>query len=171
MKIEKVMCENCGEFFDKVSKEVRRSLKLERKQYCSRSCSAKSEKNLIHFSNVRTTETIHLNASNRRDEFTGFREHFRRVLKRFPETDIDLPYLKEVWDSQQGKCIYSKVDLIFVPKTGKSDPIYTISLDRIDSSIGYIKENVQFISIAMNHMKNAMSDEKVKELLTILKTV
>ena len=70
-----------------------------------------------------------------------------------------------------GICPYSKVTLEFVPKKGKSNPIYTISLDRKDSNLGYIKENIQFISIAMNHLKNSMSEENMQEILTILKTL
>ena len=48
---------------------------------------------------------------------------------------------------------------------------YTISLDRKDSNLGYIKENIHFISIAMNHLKNSMSEENMQEILTILKTL
>ena len=38
-----------------------------------------------------------------------------------------------------------------------------------DSSLGYIKGNIQFISIAMNHMKNNMSHNETLELIEILK--
>ena len=44
-----------------------------------------------------------------------------------------------------------------------------MSLDRKDSSIGYIKSNIQFISIAMNHLKNNMTEEQMQEMLAVLK--
>jgi len=65
-------------------------------------------------------------------------------------------------------CVYSKVQLIH-PTPGSNSHLYTASVDRIDSSLGYVKGNVQFISIAMNHMKANMSDEDMFKLLAILK--
>ena len=38
MKKQSVVCEKCGKTFDKVLKEINRSLKLGRKQFCSLSC-------------------------------------------------------------------------------------------------------------------------------------
>jgi hypothetical protein len=42
------------------------------------------------------------------------------------------------------------------------------SLDRIDSSKGYIKGNIQFISITCNYAKSDMSHE---EMLTFCETI
>lgn len=39
------------------------------------------------------------------------------------------------------------------------------SLDRIDSSKGYIKGNVQFIVAPINYMKSTLSDLEVKQFL------
>lgn len=169
MKTENVTCENCGNTFEKVSKEVTRSIKLGRPQYCSKSCSKSTESNLNHLTSIRTGDVSHLNAGNRRDEFTGFREHIRRIKYRNKEVDLTLQDLKDVFDSQNGICPYSKVKLEPVPKHGKSNPIYTMSLDRKDSSIGYTKDNIQFISISMNHLKNSMTELQMQEMLEILR--
>ena len=171
MKKETVICKTCGNSFEKVSKEVTRSLKLNRPQYCSKSCASRTEINIESLRKTRNTDMTKLNPSNRRDEFTGFREHLKRIKYRTKEVSLTLQDLKDVFESQKGICPYSKVTLEFVPKKGKSNPIYTISLDRKDSNIGYIKENIQFISIAMNHLKNNMSEENMQEILTILKTL
>ena len=40
-----------------------------------------------------------------------------------------------------------------------------MSVDRINSSKGYVKDNIQFISIAMNHLKNNMTHEQMIEIL------
>ena len=169
MKTESVICEQCGESFDKISKEITRSIKLGRQQFCSRSCAGKSVGNIEHLSRINPLDASHLNIYNRRDEFTGFREHLRRIKYRNKEVDLTLQDLKDIFDSQNGICYYSKVKLTTVLKSGKNNPIYTMSLDRKDSSIGYIKSNIQFISIAMNHLKNNMTEEQMQEMLAVLK--
>jgi hypothetical protein len=50
----------------------------------------------------------------------------------------------------------------------EKNPIYTASLDRIDSSKGYIKGNIRWVSRAINWMKNNMDDIMVWELIDIL---
>ena len=169
MKTEDVVCENCGVIFKKPSKEVNRSLKIGRKQYCSISCSKKIEQNIQRL-RAMTPVTEHFKYINRRDKFSEFRQHLLRAKRRKHITDITLQDLKDVWEEQNGICPYSKVRLKAPLYYEKNDPIYTASLDRKDSSLGYIKGNIQFISIAMNLMKNSMTEEKVQELLLILKT-
>ena len=44
------------------------------------------------------------------------------------------------------------------------------SLDRIDSSKGYTKDNVEFVSTSINYMKNSMSKEDTLELIQIIKS-
>ena len=165
-KVE-VSCSFCNKSFLKDDSEVKRNLSIGRKNYCSRSCVGKN--NIKYFGDKVNRSTLHLNIYNRRDEFTGFREHLRRIKYRNKEVDLTLQDLKDVFDSQNGICYYSKVKLTTVLKSGKNNPIYTMSLDRKDSSIGYIKSNIQFISIAMNHLKNNMTEEQMQEMLAVLK--
>ena len=169
MKKQSVVCEKCGKTFDKVLKEINRSLKLGRKQFCSLSCAKKDISNLKHLSKIRIEDAKHLNAYNRVDKFTGFREHLRRIKYRSKEVDLSLEDMLEIWNKQSGICIYSKVKLEKCNNRNVNNPIYSMSLDRIDSSKGYIKDNIQFISIAMNHMKNSMTHEQTLELIEILK--
>lgn len=170
MKKENVTCENCGITFKKVKKEITRSLKLGRKQYCSLSCSKKTKDNLEHWEKVRLKDNISsLNPFNRKDEYTIFRPHLRRANQRNKFCDLTLEQLKEVWDKQQGICIYSKVKLISSNYNERNNPIYTMSLDRINSEIGYTKNNIQFVSVAMNHLKHSMTHEQMLEILNILK--
>ncbi len=162
-KVE-VQCYYCETLFSKDESEVKRNLALDRKNYCSRKCLGQVNK--LHVPVY--TDTSHLNAANRRDQFTGFREHLNRVKKRNKDYNISLEDLKEQWDKQNGKCAYSNVDLIH-PKQKDNSHIYTASLDRIDSSLGYVKGNIQFVSIALNHMKSSMNELELNELLQILK--
>ena len=164
-KVE-VSCSFCNNLFLKDDSEVKRNLSLGRKNYCSRKCVGKN--NIKHFGDKVNRSTLHLNVYNRRDEFTGFREHLRRIKYRNKEVNLTLQDLKSIFEAQNGICPYSGV-ILTISKNSKNNPIYTMSLDRKDSNIGYIKSNVQFISIAMNHLKNSMNEEQMQEMLKILK--
>ena len=62
-----------------------------------------------------------------------------------------------------------KVNLFYLSLLVKPvHPLYTASLDRIDSSKGYEIGNVQFISTAINYMKNTMSHEDTLKLCEII---
>lgn len=43
-----------------------------------------------------------------------------------------------------------------------NNPIFTASVDRIDSSKGYIPGNIQFVSTCINYLKNTMSDKDTR---------
>lgn len=170
MKTELVQCASCGTSFEKVSKEIKRSIKLGREQYCSRACAGKSINNIAHLNRVNPLDASHLQLLSRVDEFSPFRPHLRRAnMRGTKEVSITLEDLKEVWEQQNGMCVYSNVKLTHSNYSGYNDPIYTTSLDRIDSSKGYVKGNIQFISITMNHMKNSMTHEKMLEAISVFK--
>lgn len=163
-KVE-VVCSNCKISFNKDVSEVNRNIKLKRKNYCSLNCSGISNThNLPKEGNINN-----LNSSNRIDKYTEVRSHLRRAKTRTQQCTINVEYLLEVWDFQLGICPYSKVKLLHPSRHHKNNPIFTSSLDRIDSSLGYIEGNIQFISMAMNLMKYTMSHEQVIELLNIIK--
>lgn len=162
----KINCDNCGEPFLRVEKEVRRSQNLGRKNFCSRTCAGKVL--YSNFGDKRNTDTSHLHGLNK-DEFTGFRWYLRKSKQRFKECNLDLQYIKDLFEKQKGICVYSKVKLQHPKYNSANNHIHSASLDRIDSSKGYIKGNVQFISIAMNHMKSNMTHKQTLELIDIIK--
>lgn len=172
MKKVNVTCEFCGLDFKKLLKEYNRSEKIGRKHYCSRSCASSTEYKIALIKKVRPLNFIkNLKASNRLDEYTLFRPHLRRAKARKHFCNLTLEEMKQIWDKQKGICIYSKVELQVADYKKENNPIYTISLDRIDSNVGYTKENIQFISVAMNHLKNKMSHEEMLLIINILKNV
>ncbi len=153
----------------KDASEVRRSDKLGRKHYCCRAHIGEVMKgNLVVGGDKFDVSTT---CDNRRDMYTGFREFIRRSKqKQKGEVTVTVEYLKDVWDKQQGICPYAKIELRLptYKKKGNSR-IYTASLDRIDSSKGYVPGNVQFISMALNYMKSDMTHEEVMQLINIIK--
>lgn len=63
-----------------------------------------------------------------------------------------------IFNIQNGKCFYTKVQMKLEPNSPES-----LSIDRIDSNIGYTKENIVFCCGIVNKMKSAYSkDEFVK---------
>jgi hypothetical protein len=156
-----ITCEYCGSAFDREAREIKRSQKKGRKNFCSRSCCGKTNINNIPL-DKRGSFDISLHSSNRKDEFSGFREFLRRARNRNLEINLDLKDLVLVWNSQNGICPYSGV-VLKLPSSKNNSKIYTASLDRIDSSKGYVKDNIQFVSTTINFMKNTLSDEETKE--------
>lgn len=161
-------CQNCGIEFEKPQSEIKRNQKLNRPNFCSRKCVGKH--NVKNFGDRKNNYDISKHSSNRIDEFTKFKYHYRSIKSRFKEVDITIQDLKEVWDKQQGVCEFSGVNLILSSYSKiEKNPIYSASLDRINSEIGYTKENIRWVSRAVNYMKNTMSDEMVWELCRLIK--
>jgi hypothetical protein len=76
--------------------------------------------------------------------------------------DIWVQYIK-----QNKKCAISGLDIFFA-SSGDKDIERTTSVDRIDSSIGYVKDNIQIVHKRVNIIKGNMTKE---ELLFWIKTI
>ena len=74
------------------------------------------------------------------------------------EVNIDL--LKELWDNQEGRCFYSRIRMAF-----GNNSLRSASLERLDSSRGYVANNVVWASKAMNYMKNSAPYSEFCEFL------
>lgn len=80
--------------------------------------------------------------------------------------DITPEYLKQLWDSQHGICPYTGFDMELI-----GNSLNQASLDRIDSTKGYIKGNVEFVCLFINLAKNKFPKEDVQEFIERLKLV
>jgi hypothetical protein len=163
-KLGECVCDNCNSHFLKPVSEIKRNLELGRRNFCSRKCLGKTNsKNFPQKNGYDITK----HSKNRIDEFTGLRGFLRRVKYRIHEHDIDLEYLKYLWDTQNF-CVYTGVQLQLPKSKGFNNPLYTASLDRIESEKGYVKGNLQFISIVANHAKNSMTHEQMLKFCNII---
>lgn len=70
------------------------------------------------------------------------------------EFDLCKDDLIEIWQKQGGLCVYTGWPMSTHTKNAK-----LVSVDRIDSSIGYIKKNIQLTCWCANRAKSFM-DEK-----------
>ena len=158
----KIQCENCGKQFERRKADVNRTIREGRRNYCSLSCCAKHSQLGRPCKNP---DFIKQFAGNRKDEYSQFRYHLRKAKERKKKCDLTLEYLKELWDKQNGICPYTGMQLLEYV-WNKSKKPNTASLDRIDSSKGYIKGNVRFICLMANYARNKWSDKEVVEFIS-----
>ncbi len=81
--------------------------------------------------------------------------------------NLSIQYLMSIWDAQQGRCALSNIPLTLEVNTRNINT--QASLDRIDSSIGYVQGNVQFVSCALNYAKSNKSDDSIRDLIALIK--
>lgn len=81
----------------------------------------------------------------------------RRIKRSKLTINITKEYINQLFIDQKGKCKLSGIE-ITLPKSWK-DRTYTASLDRIDSSEGYVIGNVQWVHKHINVMKNIFPEE------------
>jgi hypothetical protein len=84
--------------------------------------------------------------------------HYQKnAEKRNIEFNVTIKYLWEVYIEQKKMCPYTGVDLVLNPKSKYSRTPSNASLDRIDSNLGYIVGNVQWVYKKINVFKSDMS--------------
>lgn len=94
-------------------------------------------------------------------------EYWSRVLRGAKERNIRVEIsIKDAWEiflKQNRRCALTGQVLHF-PYTRKTTKYSTASLDRIDSSIGYTKENTQWIHKKLQPMKMNMKEDEFIDL-------
>lgn len=92
--------------------------------------------------------------------------------RRFDTFDITIEYLWDLFIKQEQKCVISGLPLYFNTKVGSLSQNgfqqRTASLDRIDSTKGYVKGNVQWVDKYVNRM---MTDFPKEKFLGLVKTI
>ena len=88
-----------------------------------------------------------------------------KAKKRNIEFNVSMKYLQELWEKQKGVCALSGLPIILGNKFSVKQ---TASLDRVDSSRGYIEGNLQWLHKDVNKMKLAHSQEKFIELCNLV---
>jgi hypothetical protein len=90
---------------------------------------------------------------------------------RKPIENLSLEDLHNQWQKQKGVCPYTKIPLILPTHKnykGQKQFLYA-SLDRIDSSLPYTRDNIQFVSRNINFAKQSMTHEETCEFIEIIK--
>jgi len=160
-----MMCANCGERFLKPWDDAKKALRKGRIEFfCSRSCASKSRnegERLSKYSNNRKGTC---------DAHGYYLAKIRtRCKKKGIDYDVDRDYIRDLWKSQKGLCKYTGIPLILQNSSGLSVRQFELaSLDRIDNSKGYIRGNLQFVSVSCNYAKGTMTDKEFLEFMEIV---
>jgi len=79
---------------------------------------------------------------------------------------ITIDDVADLYEEQEGLCALTGWEIVF-PEVGHAQ-LSTVSIDRIDSSFGYLKENIQLVDKRVNMMKQQYSQE---EFIMVCKAV
>lgn len=171
MRTTTVTCAGCGISFEKSNGELKRRLAKGRPLYCTKKCAADSglKYNLGDYFGKGDLANFKGKLGRGLDDLSPFRFFLNRALyrckKKGYETDLDVEYLQAIWEAQKGICPLSGVEMeLPIGTAGWEDATSRPtkgSIDRIDSSKGYLKGNVRFVSLIANYAKSIWSDAEV----------
>lgn len=84
--------------------------------------------------------------------------------------ELNIEYLLYLWNFQKGKCALTGEQMTYKFYEGRVNT--NLSIDRVDSSKGYTKDNIQLVTMAANQMKNDLTlDELTVMCRNIIKTI
>lgn len=172
-------CEHCKKQFERRLCNHKQTIKFNRRTFCSLSCAAYCRNESMtpeywkkQYEKQKKTFDIKTQSGNRKDKHSPFRFFLNKghgsVKKHLHTMNIDEKYLKQLWERQKGICPYTGIKMILPETTHKSHQIKSLkraSLDRIDSSKGYLKDNVEFVCYAINSAKNNFKKEEMKSFI------
>ena len=164
-KFVEVKCAFCKAKVLKEQKEYKRRIKKgKNKFYCNLSCAAKDNPILVEnaqynqshrkesYLKLINSPNFHQNSI---DELTPFRILIcnckSKAKQKEKSFDITVQDLKLQWDIQKGICPYTGYPMILPSRIpnyikGSTSP-FLVSIDRIDSSLGYLKGNVELVCV------------------------
>jgi len=97
--------------------------------------------------NIKSREKVNSKIETRARVF--LRNAKRAAVKRQNEFDLTIEDIVNCWNEQHQICAYSGIEM-----TLEAGKLNTVSIERIDSNIGYTKDNTILICQAINRMKS-----------------
>lgn len=172
-------CQNCGHKKSRPGTDIRRAFKgevcegcIEKRYDCAdgyKACSAckkikpYSEFNTIpHHTDGLSCQCKACLKRAKRVIYRMISSTRKRAKKTGMVCEIDIAFIRQLNESQNGKCVYTGLDLNWEYEEDRdgSIPFDRASIDRIDSTKGYTKDNVQLVVCTANIMKNRFAEEE-----------
>lgn len=170
-------CETCGE---SIVLKCRRD--LERKKFCSRSCSNKAQ---WYSRKERTKECVRCGTQfntkvhnqvycsslcNDSDQVSRSykmlhnnpEKYLRHALYKKGREALSIEFMLELLERQGGRCAISGQELTFIKVPGLGKVNTNASIDQVKAGGGYTEDNVQLVCHAVNIMKLDMSLTELK---------
>ena len=179
MRIITTICTECKKKFEKSVSHFNRCKRQGWKHFCCHKCRiAYTNSNLTEEQRIRRNELFVKNRfipqSNEFSPFKVFSKKVRQtdVIRRYGRSNLDAEYLKKLWDAQNGKCAYTGITMVLPPTIREyhnTHSLKKLSLDRIDSSKGYLKGNVHFVCQAINLAKRNLPHDEMVALIEEIK--
>lgn len=140
---------------------------------CQRNTPERNEQNRIHAYKLIEDGRLNRGGDNHPKENREFRVMFNSLKhgNNRKECEITIEELKNVWEKQNGVCPYTKIKLTLPISSSNPNPdiCYKMaSVDRIDSSKNYTKDNIQFVSRNINYAKSNMSHESMMDFMKLI---
>jgi len=107
--------------------------------------------------NKRSREKLNATIEGRSKEF--LRNAKNAAVKRKQDFTVTPRDIVKCWEDQFGICAYSGREM-----TLKAGSLNTVSIERIDSDIGYVPQNIVLVCQAINRMKSDFSFEDFYDL-------
>ena len=180
MKFITTTCYFCTETFEKSVSEYNRTERRGSLHFCSLRCS-------VSYTNFKRTEEecmqiyktqlasgfdIRNLSGSTRTSLSPFKSFLLRgkgsIRKHGVASDVDCLYLKDLWEAQAGRCSYTGIPMLLPETTSAKYMIRSLrraSLDRIDSSKGYCRGNIEFVCFAINCAKNDFASGEMRLFL------
>lgn len=81
--------------------------------------------------------------------------------------NISIDDLLDKWEKQNGKCYYTGIEMI---KTFRKKCPTQVSVDRINTKEGYLKENIALCCLSINYAKNSFDESQINDFLSKIKS-
>ena len=109
-------------------------------------------------------------------EFSSRSDYYKDLRQRDPrrfirsslatkKSNLTLDYVMQLFDDQKGKCALSGLTMVNV------NSLKSISIDRIDSTIGYVINNIQLVCKWINLAKNTHTNPEMRKFLREIKQI
>lgn len=88
------------------------------------------------------------------------------ALNRCPTVNPVTPDgLVEMWEAQNGRCAVTGIEMVWAQ--GRITP-YTVSIDKIDQTASYTKDNVRLICFCVNSFRGTMNDTQMLDVARLI---